>query len=247
MCMVNRLVCEMAKYSRLLCILFCLSFAGFADGQIELSAGIDVNYPVLLNSNNSKLNYGQFTFGMELGIAYKPEETQFFPILKPSFGRSRLPLKEFGKNVAVMDFNYINLMLNENYVVRFTKSELFLYGGIGFSYLNRKATKIMGSNGENMKLFIDSTANITKVFPAVNVGFEYNYGESAGKDIYITMGLNFQYVLLGNNNNYFITIKEPGGIEVPYSTSISGNLISPSFYLAFHYLLHMHRKHSMYL
>ena len=234
--------------TRKVSVLICLLLPAFyCKGQIELSTGIDLNYPLLLNSNNTKLNYGQISFGLRAGIAYKPAETQFFPILNLSFGRTRLPLKQFDKNVAALNFNYLNVMLNENYIVRFTNSELFIYGGVGFSYLMKKGITIAGSGGEAMKAVIDSTANLSNVFPAMNIGFEYNYGESAGKDLYLTMGLNFQYILLlKNRNSYFITIDKNTG-STDYRADLTGNVISPGFYLAIHYLLRHHKKSSLYL
>jgi hypothetical protein len=240
---------EIKKYGKRLLLTLCLIGSwSYSQAQIELSSGIDLSYPLLLNSHNSKIDYGQVSFGLQFGIAYKPENTQFFPILKPSFGHTRFPLQQFGKNVAALNFDYLNLMLNENYIVRFPRSEVFIYGGIGFSYLNRKGLKITGNGGESMKATLDSTANINKVFPAINIGFEYNYGESAGKDLYLTMGLNFQYILLLNDRNtYYITIKEPGGTVLPFTTNFTGNLISPGFYIAIHYMLHIHHKGGMYL
>ena len=233
-----------AGYYRQVCILICCLFSAvYCHAQIELSSGIDLSYPVLLNSHNSKLNYGQISFGVRAGIAYKPAETQFFPILNISYGRTRLPLQQFGPNVAALNFNYLNPMLNENFIVHFPTSEVFIYGGIGFSYLKNEGIKIAGTGGETMKALIDSTANINKVFPAMNIGFEYNYGESKGKDLYLTLGLNFQYILLlTGNNTYNITIDKPGTGYTHYTTNLSGNVISPGFYIAIHYLLHVGKK-----
>ena len=194
------------------------------------------------------MNYGQISFGIRAGIAYKPEETQFFPILNLSYGRTRLPLQQFGKNVAALNFNYINVMLNENFIVTFPKSQLFIYGGIGFSYLINRGITVAGTGGETMQATIDSTANINKAFPAMNIGFEYNYGESTGKDLYLTMGLNFQYILLlAGRNTYYINITEPGNNNYPYHASLTGNVIIPQFYIAIHYKMHRKRGSSMYL
>jgi hypothetical protein len=232
----------------LLLVAGMLLWSGYCMAQFELSSGIDLSYPLLLNKYNSKPNYGQISFGIRFGVAYKPPETQFFPILNISTGRTRLPLLQLDKNVVALNFNYINVMANENYVVRGPKSELYIYGGVGFSYLNRKSLTITGPGGEQMKTTIDSTAYITKTFPAVNLGFEYNYGESAGKDLYLTMGLNFQYIMLLNDrNSYFMTVKDATGTFTPHAASISGNLITPSFYIAIHYLLHHSGKSKMYL
>ncbi|MCD6013362.1 MAG: hypothetical protein K0Q79_3224 [Flavipsychrobacter sp.] len=225
---------------RYLILLVCFFSPASANAQVEVSAGIDVLYPVLMNSYNSKLHYGQLGFGMCLGVAYKPEETQFFPILKTSFGRTRLPLKEIGKNVMAMNFNYLNVMLNENIVLRFPQSELFVYGGIGFSNLSAKGMKLAGPTGEMIKHGIDSTRDVSKFFPAVNIGFEYNYGESAGKDLYLTLGLNFQYImLLSNRNNYYFYTNEPGVGVTRHFASLSGGAIVPNFYVALHYMLRL--------
>ena len=118
--------------------------------QIELTSGIDLSYPQLLNSNNTKLSYGQITFGLRFGIAYKPEDIQFFPVFTTAFGRTRLPLKQIGTNVAALNFNYINVMINENYVVHASGNEIYIYGGIGFTHLANKGLLIAGPGGETM-------------------------------------------------------------------------------------------------
>ena len=216
--------------------------------QIEFMSGIDLSYPLLLNTNNTKPIYGQITFGIKGGVAYKPANTQFFPILTFAYGRTRLPLKQFGQNVAALNFNYTNVMLNENFIVHFPKSELFIYGGIGFSSLSNKGITIAGTGGETMNSQIDSTANINKTFPAMNMGFEYVYGESTGKDLYLGMGVNFQYILLLNDRNtYNFTVQQRGGVTNSYQVNLTGNVISPGFYLCVHYLIHLKKKNSYYL
>ena len=226
----------------------CLLLVSNCIAQMEVSTGIDVSYPLLINSTNTKWNYGQISFGLRFGIAYKPAETQFFPILTAAFGRTRLPMEQFGKNVAYVNYSYLNVMLNENYIVRFPGSELFIYGGIGFTDLAKKSIGIAGPSGQTMTASIDSIKYPTNIFPAVNLGFEYNYGESAGKDLYLTMGLNFQYILLlAERNTYYITVHQHYGVSQPYTTGLTGNVISPGFYIAIHYLLHLHKKGGLYL
>ena len=83
---------KISNYRWLWCMAFLLFSAVYCNAQIEVSSGIDLSYPELLNSNNSKLNYGQISFGIRVGVAYKPAETQFFPILNLSYGRTRLRL-----------------------------------------------------------------------------------------------------------------------------------------------------------
>ena len=230
--------------SRFFILICCLLSAIYSSGQIEVSSGIDVHYPVLMNSNNNKLDYGQFSFGLKVGVAYKPPETQFFPILNLSLGRTRLPLVDFGSNnVAALNFNYIDVMLNENYIVRFPNSQLFIYGGIGFTDLTQKGLKLLGTGAEMMASSIDSTKNINHAFPAVNLGFEYNSGASVDKDLYLTIGINFQYILLlSERNTYYLSIKDQSGVTKHYSPSLTGNVISPGFYIAIHYLLPSFKK-----
>jgi len=240
---------QIKKYftTTFLCLLILSGAASLCSAQIELSSGIDMSYPVLLNSSNAKLNYGQISFGLRFGVAYKPPETQFFPILDVSFGRTRLPIKQFGNNVAALNFDYLNVMANENYIIRFPTSELFLYGGLGVSYLMRKGITITGSGGGTMESTIDSTANINSAFPALNFGFEYNYGDATGKDLYLTMGLNFQYILLlADRNTYYISVDQ-GYNHTSYIGNFTGNVISPGFYIAIHYLLHRKKANNYYL
>src|SRR4051794_12376102 len=111
---------------QLICVLLMLLSAYQSQAQIEVSTGIDTHYPILFNSNNNKINYGQFSFGVKFGVAYKPPETQFFPILNLTLGRTRLPLKDIGNNVAALNFNYLDVMLNENFIVRLPKSQIFI-------------------------------------------------------------------------------------------------------------------------
>jgi hypothetical protein len=233
----------MGKYLRRILVVFLLFSASFCSAQIEVSSGIDLTYPILINSNNSKLNYSQISFGLGFGIAYKPPETQFFPILRTSLGRTKLPLFDFDKNITTLSFNYWNEMLNENFILRFPTSEVFIYGGIGFTYLAQKSINIAGPDGESMKAVIDSTANITHFFPAINIGFEYNYGESAGKPLYLTIGLNFQYVLLlSDRNTYYVSVNKQFVGSDSYTKNLSGNLITPFFYIAIHYLVPHFKK-----
>jgi hypothetical protein len=230
----------------LLAGMLLISFAGHA--QIELSSGIDMSYPLLFNSNNKLPNYGQISFGLKAGIAYKPEDVQFFPILNVSFGRTRLPLKQYtSSNVAALNFNYLNVMANENYVIQFSQSQLFIYGGIGFSLLSQQGLALAGPRGDAMKSSLDSTKNTNKVFPAMNLGFEYIYGESQGKDLYLSMGINFQYILLlQDRNTYSFSVNNPGVGVSSYTASLTGNVISPGFYIALHYIMHK-RKSGMYM
>src|SRR5690348_1210266 len=107
-----------------LLFLFC---SYYANAQIELSAGLDFSYPQLWTSSNTVINAGQFSAGLRGGLAWKPENILFYPSLNLSYGRARLPLQEAGKGVATINFNYLAAMLNENYVVTLSRSQLLLY------------------------------------------------------------------------------------------------------------------------
>ena len=245
---IQRVLIRKKFLSRILSVIGLLFAATNSHAQWEVSSGIDMSYPILLNSNNTVPNYGQISFGLRFGVAYKPEDVQFFPILTTAFGRTRLPLKQYGTgNVAAINFNYINVMLNEYFVVHFPKSELFIYGGIGFSHLTNKGLVLAGDRAGTMKGTIDSSANVNTMFPAMNLGFEYIWGESTGKDLYLSMGLNFQYILLlDGRNTYYISINDPQNGISHYTASLTGNVISPGFYIAIHYIMH-HKKGGMYL
>jgi hypothetical protein len=237
---------KIARY--LLAGVMCLLGAAGAKAQIELSNGIEMSYPFLFNSSNSKINYGQITFGLRGGIAYKPSQTQFFPILNVSFGRTRLPLYDYNdKDVAVINFNYLGLMLNENYIVNFPQSQLYIYGGIGMTGLFRQGLGLAGKGSGAQEIHLDSTANTNRIFPALNIGFEYVYGESVNRRLYLGIGINFQYtLLLANSNTYYATVHEDAYTYNSFKASMTGNVLSPGFYIALHYMIG-HKHSSMYL
>ena len=138
-------------------------------------------------------------------------------------------------------------MANENYVVTFSQSQLFIYGGIGFSYLVQEGLGLAGPKADAMKSSLDSSKNTNRAFPAMNIGFEYIYGESQGKDLYLSMGLNFQYILLlQDRNTYSFSVNNPGVGISSYTVNLTGNVITPGFYIAIHYIMHK-RKGGMYM
>ena len=109
-----------ARYALATClavIILALCSAPAANAQIELSNSIDLGYPVLINKYNQNLFYEQLAVGMRFGVSYKPNATQFYPTLDFSFGRTRLPLKQFENNVVYLNANYLNLMLKGNFVM----------------------------------------------------------------------------------------------------------------------------------
>lgn len=227
-------------YSRLFVILpVLLLVTSLCYAQIEVATGADISYPLLTNNSNTKLNYNQVGFGMRFGVSYKPENTQFFPTLNFAFGRTRLPLKQFGDNVATVTLNYLNLMLDGNIVATFNNgNSLYFIGGIGFSSLSRAGFSIAGKNGEASKLYLDSVANVNKVFPAINFGIEYVYGASVNRKLYMSMGLNLQYIiLLPGRNTYYADVRDYQGNTTTFNASLTGNAFIPNFYISLHYLL----------
>jgi len=227
-----------------------LSFVLFScccHGQIELSGGIELGYPELLNSNYTLVNSGQITYGLRGGIAWRPVEAAFFPSLDAGYGRTRLPLQASGINVAALDFNYANATLNENYAVMQRRGQLLLSAGIGFSYLTERAITRPGSAARTVQASIDSAANISKVFPAMGIGVAYDFGASAEKHTYVTIGVSLQYKLLpAGRNTYYINVTETGNSSNNYQAGLTGNLFIPGFYVVVHYKVRKN-KSGMYL
>lgn len=207
--------------------------------QIEVASGVDMSFPELLNTNNTNLYYKQISFGIRLELSYKPENTQFFPTFYYSLGQTILPLKQFENNVSTLAFRYENFILNGNLVVTFeNNNSLYLIGGIGITDLKESFPGVSGPSGLAMNSHVDSTANITKIFPAMSLGFEYVYGGSVNRKVYMSMGLTFQYtILFAGENNYYLTIIDAQHRFVPIAASLSGNLITPNFNITLHYLL----------
>lgn len=216
-----------------------LLVAHFSYSQVELSSGIDVSYPILLNEFNNKISYQQLGFGMHLGVSYKPAETQFFPTLNFGFGASRLPLQQFEKNVACTHVTFLNLMLNGNLVATLKNgNSIYFLGGIGFADLKTSFLSISGSGGEAMQIRLDSVTNVTKIFPAVGLGLEYVYGESVNRNLYLSLGAYCQYVmLLPEQNNYYFTVKDLNANVLNFKPTLTGHVYFPSVYISLHYLL----------
>ena len=61
---------KQSKYLKLVFAVMGFMFVPLlSHGQIEFMSGIDLSYPLLLNTNNTKPNYGQITFGIKAGVA----------------------------------------------------------------------------------------------------------------------------------------------------------------------------------
>jgi hypothetical protein len=231
--------CEFASCARKLWLSSCLVLLCniVAVAQIEFANGIDFVLPVLTNKYNSNLYYNQLGGGLHFGISYKAEETQFFPTLNLSFGATKLPVTDFGANTAVININYLNLMLNGNIVVRFPNNNaLFLLEGFGFSNFKNGLPEVAGTNGGSIPIHLDSTQNIDHFFPSLGGGAEYVYGEGRNKNLYMAFGVYVQYIiLLPERNSYFFTTKDTKGNYSNPSGALIGNIIFPSLCLSLHY------------
>jgi hypothetical protein len=130
-------------------------------------------------------------------------------------------------------------MLNGNFVITFeNNNSIYLIGGIGFSDLKEKYPQVSGTNALQMSSHVDSTKNIFRLFPAIGLGFEYVYGASSNRNVYMSMGIMCQYVImLADQNTYNVTVIDAQKVPVPIHASLSGNLIIPNFSITLHYLL----------
>lgn len=210
-----------------------------ARAQMEVSANLELGYPFMTNEYNSRLLYNQLTPGVRLGVSYKPEQTQFFPILHFAFGRTKLPLKQLGRNVAFAELNYQNLMLSGNLVFHYADySQLYIYSGIGAVALQNKGLDVSGKDGHLLRARIDSLANFDKRYPAVNVGFEYVVGHDQEQPIYISAGVNVQcWYFATNRNNYFLDVTDATGNQYITESALTGYAIVPFFYMSLHCML----------
>ncbi len=126
-------------------------------------------------------------------------------------------------------------MVNENFVADYGTNRLLLFGGIGFTYMKTKGAAPSGN--ETLQTSIDSTANITHLFPAINVGMEY--AAYTGVNWHLGFGVSVKYtVLFERKNDYYITVSEPGNKVYEYAAHLSGNLLTPGLYVAVHYNIH---------
>lgn len=207
--------------------------------QFELSNSIEFGCPLLNNSSNTKVLYSQITAGLRFGLSYKPTGTQFFPTLNYSFGFTKLPIEQFGKNVVVESFNYGNLMLYGNFVFQLeNNNSLYMMGGIGLSGLTHKGPGISGPNNGAMKVEIDSITDINKYFPAIGLGFEYVYGDAVNRNIYISMGFMMLYTYLYPERNIYTgTFTDNYHTINNVKASLTGAIITPSVNMTLHVLL----------
>ncbi len=215
------------------------------NAQTDLSAGIDIGLPMVITHSKTMITAGQISSGLHAGIVYKPDNAQFFPGLSCAYGRSRLPLQTGGRDVAALNFNYLDVMLNENLEINLRQGNLFVYGGIGFSHLNKKS--VAPSGVQTIVTTIDSVQNIRKIFPTVNLGIEYHYGENSIHNFYVAIGAKIFYTaLVADRNIYYVTVSEPGNNIYHHHTDLTGGLMKPCFYVALHYKIHK-KKSSQYL
>ena len=227
----------MSKYLYITMLNFlCISVC---HGQFDVSGGINVAYPVLSIPSHTAISAGQISSGFRAAITYTPEFTQFFPALNISYGRIRLPLQVSGRNVAALNFSYTGVMLNENYVIHFPQSRLLIFGGLGISLLKERSVATSSAGAQYSNASIDSVADITKVFPAVNLGLEYTYGDISDANYYLSAGVNLQCILLApGRNTYYLDVAQQGNTTQHYESSLTGNMLNPGVYVALHFKLH---------
>ncbi|MGN6567271.1 MAG: hypothetical protein ACTHJ0_04930 [Flavipsychrobacter sp.] len=226
----------MKRYIGIVLLMMCSMSA--ANAQVELSNAIEFGYPVLLNKSNSNMFYSQVTGGLRFGISFKPQQTQFFPTLNFSFGRTRLPMAQFEQNVAVINMNYLSLMLHGNFVIPFENGNtLYVLGGIGFTKLKERGLAISGHDALAMSIHLDSVQNANKVFPALGLGFEYVYGSGVNSKVYLSFGFMMQYIyLFAGRNSYYASVVDDQGRDVPVHGDMTGHVFAPTINITLHWL-----------
>ncbi len=206
--------------------------------QVELSNSIDMGFPVLLNKYNQNTYYKQISTGLRFGLSYKPNATQFYPTVDFAFGRTRLPLTQFEKNVAFLNCNYLDVMAKGNFVANvFQDNTLFLSLGIGVEKLKQKGPGVSGPSAGSMKIYEDSSTNVTKYFPAIGIGLEYVYGESVGRNIYLSVGVNLRYtILFDEENTYYLSVVDAQSKDLNLKGALVGGIFTPDFHITLHYM-----------
>ncbi len=219
-------------------LLFCRSFCSPA--QIIMSEGFGLCYPEVYTGQKI-INSGLIGFGANVGVVYEPEELQFFPGLTVSYGHVRLPLQESGNNVAAINVNQYGAVAWEHFIPDvFGARHLLISGGIGLSYII--ANGAAPSGNQVRETTIDSTANIRRLFPEMNLALAYCLSGHTDDGFYVTLELNIQYVLLlSGYNNYYVTVEEQGNNIYHYRSSLAGNLITPWFSIVLHDKIRRHK------
>lgn len=211
-----------------------------AIAQIEIANAIDIGYPQMTNGNNLKNTYGQIASGLRFGVSYKSQDVHFFPTLYYSLGLERLPVKQINNNAVALDLGYQNLLINMNIIFPQGErgNEIYLIGGLGGVKLHPKDLYVGGPGGQTMRVTQDSTKNIQQYFPALEIGLEYVYGAATNPNVYISMGVNLEYIyLLPNQNAYYTTVTDNKGNNTSVNGALTGNAVIPTFSLCLHYLL----------
>ena len=231
---------KMAAYRLLFITVIVLSLGFDCHAQLVMSEGIGLCYPEVY-TGKKMINSGLIGFGASLGAAYEPENLQFFPGLKLGYGRLRLPLQESGNNVAALIVNQYSSAGYEHFIPDIAAGRHFLIsGGIGISYLVVNGAAPSGNQVRETS--IDSTANIRRLFPEMDLALAYCFHGRADERFYVTLELNVQYVLLlSGYNTYYVTVAEPGNNIYHYQSSLSSNLVTPLLSIVIHDRI-MHRK-----
>lgn len=218
------------RASLLLCL--CLLYAVCASAQLDLSAGPQLTYPFIITRSGRTLNSGHLGAGLRLGADYAFNRQQFFPSLRLSFGENRLPLQLSGINEGALSFSVSSAMLNGCYLLTIRDRRIAFYSGVGVYRI--KLRKVVPSGTDNSIVSIDSTANISTIFPAANAGVEYR-GRSEGKKFYVTAGISLNYIKLPDGaNTYSLHVMQDNKV-VSSAASFEGHLLVPTLYLVLSY------------
>ena len=212
-------------------LFFC--FSTICQAQIEIASGGGLGYPEVL-ARSKILNSGQLSFGGHVEVSYEPEDLQFFPGLAIGYDRVRLPLQESGNNIAALNVNQFRAVVSEHFIPDISNGRHWLIsGGIGLCYC--MATGTAPSGNQIRETTIDSTANIRKLFPEMNLGVAWCFGGQTDKDFYVTLELNIQYtLLLSGYNTYYVTVEEQSNNIYHYQSGLSGNLVTPWLSVVLH-------------
>jgi len=88
-----------------------------------------------------------------------------------------------------------------------------------------------------MKIDLDSAENVTKFFPAMGVGLEYVYGESVGRNIYLSVGVNVHYtIMLQDENTYYVSVTDAQSKNLQLMGDVEGGAITTDFHITLHYM-----------
>lgn len=203
---------------------------------MNISLGLQDNFPFLIND---KIQYQKLSSsGGRLDIHYQPENSLFSPSI--SFGLTTIDLNPSSiqfNNALFIRFTNWNLMLNGHYTaLNLSKGQFTIYAGIGLSCLYESSVGIVNDNA--LMLSFDSTSPKLKLLPTIHIGCEYMRRISRNHPLFLGIGINISYTDIFNdkNSNYTLNVEDSQYNYYTLHAHLSGQLISPGFYLMAHYI-----------